>query len=161
MKYMVDPVKFAVNGAVSAFMLLLTFGAAVYAHWVIFAVCLVTFLGFLLFTLDYGSTVEVCGSEITRRLPALDKKGKTYSRSEVMETGVMGTNIFNRRSKTKTGTMYLYFSPRKLSELDRFDMGLKWPRDVIRMRFSKERYFSAQLFWDGELAKYNIGDLEL
>jgi hypothetical protein len=86
---------------------------------------------------------------------------KTYKRDDITEAGIMGTNIYYKTEDSKTGTIYLYFSPRKLDDRTRFDMGLKWPRDIIRFRYSQDRYLWAQLFWDGKLQKYHIGDLEL
>ena len=160
MKYLVDPVKCAVNAAVCVVMLLFTVGAALFHQWSLFAVFLAACLGFLWFTMDYASTVEFRGDIVTQRLPVIGA-ARTYSRDEIKEAGVLGTNIYYRRQPNKSGTVYLYFSPRRLSEIDKFDLGLKWKRDIIRLRFSKDRYMAAQLFWDGKLQEYNIGDLEL
>ena len=164
MKYMVDPIKFIVNAVAALFLLFFTVIALLEKSWILFAVFLASFSGFLFMAIGYGASIEIGKDSLTRRYPIPFFPRTKLKRNEVAEVGVMGTSPFYKGEKwrkSRTGTIYLYFSKEKLTNNDRRELCLRWKPQIIRLRYSKDRAFQVQVFWDSELKKYHIGKLEL
>lgn len=87
---------------------------------------------------------------------------KEISWSEIAEVGVVGTRVFNKLTPHKTGPMYIYFSPRKLTEEERFRLALDFPpRDMLYLLHNQEREDLVQNLWNTKLIGYNTGSLNL
>ena len=81
---------------------------------------------------------------------------------EIQEVGVVGTKVFNRLAPDKTGPMYIYFSPKKLTEQERFQLALDFPpRDMLFLLHNQQREDLVQNLWDTKLIGYNTGKLNL
>lgn len=161
MKYIVDPIMFLLSGVSAALLLGLAVLASVYGYWMLCLLLAAAGIAFFAMAMDYGSTITMTKEGFTRTWPIPWLPAKAYARSQIAEVGVIGNKVFNKKDKSKVGTVYLYFSPSAMTEQERFQMALKWPRNVFRLRFSLERYMALQMVWDNRLEKYNIGDLEL
>ena len=164
MKYMVDPIKFIVNAVAALFLLFFTIVSVLEKSWILFAVFLASFLGFLFMAIGYGARIEFSRDSLIRKYPVPFFPGTKMNKNEIAEVGVMGTSPFYKGEKwrkSRTGTIYLYFSKEKLTNNDRHELCLRWKPQIIRLRYSKDRAFQVQTFWDSELKKYHIGKLEL
>ena len=83
-----------------------------------------------------------------------------FSWTDIAEVGVAGTRVFNQNNPKRAGSLYLYFSPKALSEEERFDLMLRWPpsKSTPYMIFDKQRLTAVQLLWGKKIEKYNAGD---
>ena len=117
---------------------------------------LVPALPFLYVAYLYGAAVEVLPGEI--RVIRFGKVARSLPWPEVAEMGVAGTRVFNRNHPSKTGALYIYFSPVRLGEEERFQMALKWPpKEQIYLLYTKERMDSIRPLWFGKVEKFNTG----
>lgn len=79
---------------------------------------------------------------------------------EIQEVGVIGDRLFNQGKKKHVGTKYIYFSKEKLTEAERFELGLKWPpRHIAYLSYSEGRMYWAEFYWRKPISRYNVGDL--
>lgn len=79
--------------------------------------------------------------------------------NEVKEVGITGTKVFHGDNAQKCGTLYLYFSKKKMTQESRFKMILEWPaRDEWFLRYSEERFASVQMYWEKPIERYNVGE---
>lgn len=159
-RYYVNPYKFAaglgtflVCGVLSAVM--------VYIHELLSALIFgIIAVIFLFPAIIYGSIITV--DEKGARCTFLGILRREISWSQVKETGVIGTKVFNKSNKDKTGDMYLYFSPKELTDNERFELGMKWPpRDMIFLLYTKERTTWVQSMWSNKIHTYNTGKLHI
>lgn len=101
----------------------------------------------------YGGTVTVDDEGI--RTSRFGHTGTALKWGEVAEVGVAGSLIFCRRNQ-KTGTLYLYVSPVRMTEDERFDMMLRFPpKDKIYLIYSKKAFTAIQLRWDNTIQAWN------
>lgn len=80
--------------------------------------------------------------------------------SEIKEVSVIGVNVFNRHNPKRTGSRYLCFWPKALSEEERFRLALEWPpKEGIYMVYTPARLAALRRCWTAEIESYNGGDL--
>lgn len=104
-----------------------------------------------------ASTITVTDTAVTRSFFGLAKK--TVPWSEIKELGLIGENVFNRK-KSKTGHKYIYFSPEKMNEKQRFDMIVKWPpKKMLYVEYQEKTLEYTMTIWGKELKSYNVEDL--
>jgi hypothetical protein len=110
------------------------------------------------FTISNGAVIIVAKDEIRKTF-----WGITLSRvswAMVQEVGVVGTKIFKASDTKLQGERYIYLSPKKLDENERFQLALKWPpRNMVYFYYTKERMDQIQLIWDNVVDSYNAGDV--
>lgn len=81
---------------------------------------------------------------------------------EIQEVGVIGTKVFNKLTPDKTGPMYIYFSPKKLTEQEQFQLALDFPpKDMLFLLHDQQREDLVQILWNTKLVGYNTGKLKL
>ena len=108
----------------------------------------------------YGSTVTIDEEGVYCSFLGIARKKILWS--QVKETGVIGTTVFNKSNPDKTGDMYLYFSPKELNDAERFNLGMKWPpKDLIFLLYTKERTAWVQSMWSNKIHTYNTGKLHI
>ena len=114
---------------------------------------------YFLVALHNGAIVRVDQNGVSRRFP---KKGLSMSWESIREVGIVGLRILNSKGKRYTGTRYIYFSTKTLTEDDRFQLCLEWPpKDILFIRFSYKRIAAVQMIWEKEIVMYNTGNLQL
>lgn len=87
---------------------------------------------------------------------------KTVPWEEVREVGVVGTKVFNKHNPEKTGTLYIYFSPKAMTDEERFQLALDFPpKDMLFLQHEKDREDVVQILWNRKMVGYNIGKLRL
>ena len=80
----------------------------------------------------------------------------------IREVGVAGTKVLNSANSDRTGAKYIYFSPRVMTEDERFHMCLKWsPGDMIYVWYSADQIDCIIKCWRKEIVLYNTGKLRL
>lgn len=158
--FCVHPLKFAACLFTVAAGVILGITSLIIGEW-LGAVLLFLVAG--LFTwqgLIYGAWVSVTAEGVRRHI--LGRTLKQQRWEEIKEVGVVGTKVFNRLHPEKTGSMYIYFSPKALTEQERFQLALDFPpKDMIFLLHNQEREDLVQAFWDTRLIGYNTGSLKL
>lgn len=120
---------------------------------------LITLL-FLMISLSHGSVISIGPDGISRSV--LGKVIKTLRWDQIVEVGVAGSKVFRQVNKKKTGTLYIYFSEKAMTEDERFQMMFNWPpKNKIYLQYKKPRIESIRAFWKKPVTRYNTGDLEL
>lgn len=115
---------------------------------------------FLLVLYFEGSILEVSSDGVCFRF--LWHRRTQMSWQEIQEVGVMGERVLRKGKSKRVGTLYIYFSPRKMTDRERMDLALKpLPRKVVYTVYSKKKIEFIQLFWQAPITLYNEGDLEL
>lgn len=109
----------------------------------------------------YGAIVEVTAEHVA--VYRFGRQVRALPWGEVAEMGVIGTKVLNRNNPSKTGALYIYFSPVQLDEDSRFQMALKWPpKDQIYLLYIKERIDYIRPFFFGKVQQFNTGkDLQV
>ena len=93
---------------------------------------------FVVICVLYGSTLILDEQGLSLRFFGLPLRAMRWS--EIAEVGVVGLKVFNNNDAKRTGTRYIYFSPRPLDKDARFRLALEWPpRDMLYLCYSKER----------------------
>jgi len=122
---------------------------------VIFAVIGIVFAALAVL---YGSVVHI-GPDEVRRTIAGRCVGR-LRREQIREVGVAGSNLFHRNNPNKTGTLYIYFSERSMTEDDRFEMMLNWPpKHGIYLTYDSQRMDFIAPLWDRPVETFNAGDI--
>lgn len=122
---------------------------------------------FLLLGLIFGAVAAICGAVVS-----VDQSGvnqtilgfgtKKLLWADIAKVGVIGTKAFNQHHPEKTGSLYIYFSQKPLSEEEHFEMMLKWPPlDKIYLIYDDKRIQLIQMLWNSEIQTYNVGNLSL
>ena len=113
---------------------------------------------FAALTVMNGASVSVDSTGIRRSFFGISMGEKKWS--EIAEVGVIGTKVFNNNDPKHTGTRYIYFSEKALTEQERFRMALEWPpRKVIYFQFNQKRLNEVQMFWSDTIRTYNAGHI--
>lgn len=159
-KYCVNVEKFTV-AAVTAIVFILT---AVYnvvkRDMLAVVICLALAMLFMAVAAIEGSTVKVSSSGVG--LYCFGRQRRKYTWEQIQEVGVAGVKIFNGGNTRKTGTKYIYFSSKPMTDKERFEMCLKWPPgNIIFMKYNYEKICKVQTFWSNEIKLYNAGDVEI
>ncbi len=104
-----------------------------------------------------AATITVTDASVSRSFLGLGKKAVPWS--DIQELGLIGENVFSRK-KAKTGHKYIYFSPKKLTEKERFDMIVKWPpKKMLYVEYQEKTLEYTMTIWGKELKSYNAEDL--
>ncbi|MCQ2557840.1 MAG: hypothetical protein MJ135_01860 [Oscillospiraceae bacterium] len=121
------------------------------------AVLAIGFLWFFVQVLFSGAKVKVDEKGVTKSL--LGKELMHQSWSEIGEVGAVGLKVFQKDVReVRPGTIYMYFSPEKLNNQKRFELALKFPpKNMIYMRYDKERDKVVQSIWPDRIIGYNTG----
>lgn len=120
---------------------------------------------FLLITVIFGWLWITYGSVIIVQKDGIRKTflGITVSRvswTVIREVGVIGIKIFKGKDTGHHGERYIYLSPKRLDESERFQMAVKWPpRNMIYFYYTKERLDQVQTIWSNVVDTYNAGDV--
>lgn len=125
---------------------------------VIAVCCFLLGLLYAVISICNGALVHIDETSILRR--TLGIRGKALMWDEVKEVGVVGTKVLRSGHGKYTGTKYIYFSRREMTDEERFNMCLEWPpRDAIFMQYSLKRIRFIQRIWTGKIELYNTGEL--
>lgn len=111
---------------------------------------------FLVIGLNYSCVITIDASGVRKSL--FGKTLRFLSWEQIQEAGVVGTKVFGS-DEERTGTRFLYFSPVKLTDEERFDMVLKWPpKEQIYLEYGKERLDLVRMLYYGTIESYRAGD---
>ncbi len=152
--FITDPVKAALSGVTAAFCIAVVIVAVTMEEFIgagIFAAVAMVF-GYIFFK--------------TCRLMRIDKEGievsffgigrRSLKWKEVGELGCCGMKVFKDPKSKRSGALYIYFSEKPMSDSERFDMVLKWPRpNIPYLSYSRKRLDFIQYKWDDEIVFYN------
>lgn len=124
-------------------------------HKVFLALIFVTLsLLYVCIALRNGTVVQISKDGVT--LQILGRCIRRLPWENVEEVGVLGTRIFASQKSKKHGLLYMYYSERKLTQEERFELCLKWPpKKIIYHCFSKDIKVCMEKFWQKEIASYN------
>ena len=121
-------------------------------------VCCLTCICFLI--LSAAITISIGPSGIRRSIAGHFTKALSWN--EIAEVDVIGTNPFHSSGSKRTGTLYIYFSPRKLTEQERFDIVLHWPPlSGFFLVYDKKRMDFIVPLWGKPVETYNAGDISV
>lgn len=159
-KFRIDNFKAGVSIATLLFCSLISVSQIIIHRFGSAAVFFLVGLIFIKPILTYGATISVDQSGI--RCHFLSKTLKNFTWDEVAEVGVAGTRIFAKKASKNPGTIYLYISKSTMTDEDRFDMMLNWPKkDIIFLTYSKQRLDAIQMRFSNKIQTYNAGDIRL
>ena len=128
-----------------------------YGTVLIFAATGILFGGLAVF---FGITISIGPSGIRRSIAGHFTKALSWN--EIAEVDVIGTNPFHSSGSKRTGTLYIYFSPRKLTEQERFDIVLHWPPlSGFFLVYDKKRMDFIVPLWGKPVETYNAGDISV
>lgn len=132
--------------------------AGVSGSWIAAAVFAAVAAVFVYVSVLYGSTLTLDEAGLRRSFFGL--RLHTVPWSAIAEVGVVGLKVFNNNDPKRTGTLYLYFSPRALDKDSRFKLALEWPpRDMLYLCYTKDRAAAVRALWSGPIKTFNAGDL--
>ncbi len=158
MSFIVHPLKMAASIATAAVTLALSifaFSAGRILAGVLNLAIALIFLGILPV---FAARVTVDGKGVSRRF--LGRASKAMTWDQVAEAGVAGTKVLKKQDSDRTGELYIYFSPVKMSDQERFEMMLKWPpRDKLFMYYTEKRIRAVETTCPVKLEYYNTGKL--
>lgn len=157
-KFMINPFKCFAAVTSSLLFLSLAFSMISTRRWFSICVFLLLSLIFGYISLTAGCILHLDDSGLYKTLFGL--KLQYFAWTDIAEVGIAGTKVFHQKNSNHTGSIYLYFSPKSLSEDERFDLMLRWPpsKNTPYMIFNKKRFTAVQLLWGKEIQKFNIGD---
>ncbi len=157
-KFMINPFKCLAAIASSLLFAALAIAMVSTSRWL--SVCVFGLLALLFgyIGLTAGCILHLDDSGLSKTLFGI--KLQHFSWTDIAEVGVAGTRVFNQNNPKRAGSLYLYFSPKALSEEERFDLMLRWPpsKSTPYMIFDKQRLTAVQLLWGKKIEKYNAGD---
>lgn len=160
MFFLVDTGRLVLAAVTSVFFLFLTIAFGSGSFWLPAAICLVLFAIYAVLAFRNGQIVRITPEFVQLRF--FGKPRQSFSWTEVQEVGIAGTKVLNAANPDRTGAKYIYFSPRAMTEDERFHMCLKWPpRDIIYVRYSADRIDRIMKCWRKEIVLYNTGKLQL
>lgn len=104
-----------------------------------------------------AATITITDDSVSRSFLGLVRK--TVPWSDIKELGLIGENVFSHK-KNKTGHKYIYFSPKKMTEKERFDMIVKWPpKKMLYVEYQEKTLEYTMARWGKELKSYNVENL--
>lgn len=160
MSFLVDIGHLVLAAVTSAFFLLLTITFGRGSFWIPAAICFVLFAIYAIMALRNGRIVHITSEFVQLRF--LGVKRSSFHWTEIQEVGVAGTKVLNSGDPDRTGAKYIYFSPRAMTEDERFHMCLKWPPGgIIYVRYSADRINRIMQCCKKEIVLYNTGKLQL
>lgn len=141
----------------AAALLAMAFGGMAASKWLAGSLFMILGIVFLVVAALNGSVIRISPEVVERVI--LGKTVSSLKIKNIQEVGVVGTKVFG--DPKKPGTRYIYFSPRKMDDKERFAMCLSWPpKKELFMTWSRERYLAVQSIWSSEIVEYGAGDLE-
>lgn len=131
------------------------FGAS--GAWIPCVISMLLSILFLAILFTYGARVHMNETGIRCRQFPFQKK--EFQWQDLQEVGILGTHVFGSERAKHRGEKFIYFSPSKYTEDDRFRMCLKWPpKDIIYMQYKQPRIQAVKKHWSEEVLLYNIGE---
>ena len=158
-KYIVCPVNCIVSGFTAVILSCMAFDCVADKIYIAIAILSALSCVFAVICINNGAVIGIHSDRVEKKM--LIGKPLVFLKSEIQEIGVVGLRIY-RKNKHNHGTRYIYFSKKKLTEQERFDLCLSWPpKNMIYMEWTNKRMAKVQNFWSDELAEYNAGDIGL
>ncbi|MCC8076763.1 MAG: hypothetical protein LIO60_00175 [Oscillospiraceae bacterium] len=157
MNYVVDVIKLTVSIICTAVCFGLAYVVSFLNVWLISILFLALGVVYIGVAIHCGRIVHMDGEGV--KCSILFKR-RAMAWTDVSEVGVLGTKALHSGEARHTGARYIYFSPSKLDDDQRFQLCLHWPpKDLIYFRFSYKRIAGVQRFWAKDIAMYNVGEL--
>ena len=159
-RIMADPLKAAAAIATCIVLSFLTWKSFQLGYPVMGVIFLLIAAVFLYILFLYGSVLHISAYGVRREFLFIPVQ--TLSWDQIREIGVVGTKVFNgTRKNKKTGRRYIYISPEKLTEDERFKMTLEWPprNGTLYCIYSRAHADAIQFFWRKPIAAFNAGDI--
>ncbi len=153
-RFIVHTAKCAIATIVFIFMIILSFCMLTIQEYIGAVVFFAIGLLFVPVIYVYGATVTI--DDVGIRTSRFGRIYIEFKWSDVSEVGIAGTNLFSRRKKKRTGSLYFYISDLSMTDDERFDMMLRFPpSDKIYLVYSGEAFTAIQLQWNGIIQTYN------
>lgn len=119
----------------------------------------VLLIPFVYLSVFYGASVEIDEEGIIRYV--LGRPGRTVLWNDLREVGIVGLRLFYKGKKNRTGTKYLYFSEKEMTEEERFKLTLEWPpARMLFVIYSPECYQRIHQLWGKKIEQYNVSNME-
>lgn len=107
----------------------------------------------------YGAVMEINEEGVIRY--TLGRPNRTVLWKDLREVGIVGLRLFYKGKKNRTGTKYLYFSTKEMTEEERFKLTLEWPpAKMLFVIYSPECYQLINQLWGRTIEKYNVSNME-
>lgn len=159
-RFLINPLLFAAGIATALFSFLMCVVLLLLGRWGSAAIFGILFCLFVYVAAENG--ILICISEQGIFEKGIRRGKRKLPWREIHEIGICGTKVFGKYEKVKNfGTLYIYFSEKKMDDNERFGMILRWPpSNKNYMLYSKKRLMAVQRFWGGEIGLYNVEDIE-
>lgn len=129
-----------------------------FAHYITACLFLLVAVVFSVIGVMYGSVVSLEETGVRRGFWGIQISDTPWY--EIAEVGVVGVKVFNNNNPKHTGSRYIYFSKKALSDEERFKLALEWPpKDMPYLLYTRTRIDTAMLYHNKEIATYNAGDI--
>jgi TM2 domain-containing membrane protein YozV len=157
---MVHPAKFSISLGTFLLLLILGISQTAIGHTAAGLVLIILCIPFFLIQMLYGSVVRFSDEKIIQSYLGITIRQVNWS--DILEVGVIGTRIFNKKHPEKTGSVYIYFSRETLTDEQRFKMSLEWPPlQKIFICYTEKHFEQIQMIWSKNVPSFNIGRLSL
>lgn len=125
--------------------------------WIVGGIFVALLAVYLVIAIKNCYVIHIGEDRVYRIFPG---RGISLNWSDIQDVGVVGIKVLGRAGRKYTGGKYIYFSDRKLSEDELFNICLKWPPDnMLFLHFSHKRIAYIQTRWENEITMYNTGNL--
>lgn len=159
MTILINTEKMLLAVFISGFFLLLTVLFGIGKFGLPAVICAAFFGLYAVLAVLNGKTVHVSSEGIETKLFGIPLRSMNWS--QVKEMGIVGLRVLHRDSAKRTGEKYLYFSPRAMTDDERFDLCLKWPpKDIIYFRYRAKYMEHVMQCCDRDLVFYNTGNFQ-
>lgn len=157
-KFIVNPILCAFCAVISIFSATMIYIMIIIERFGSAAIFGVMAVVFLCTAVYFGNVISVDHNGIRKYVLGIPLKHILWS--EIEEIGICGTKVFNKGNPKKVGTIYIYFSTRKLDENAHFKMILEWPpKDMYFVLYNQARLTAIQTLWSSRIETYNVGGL--
>lgn len=160
MKVFVDKIKFIIALLTAIVFLLLSVLFLLLHIWFLAIISLVLLVVYLVLAALNGRIVHFNDDFIQVKL--LGVKQREVLWSDIREVGIAGVKVLKSKNSGWSGAKYVYFSPVKMNDQDRFNMCLEWPpKDIIYFRFNYKNIKKVIRIWGGDIIQYNTESLDI
>lgn len=129
-----------------------------FAHYITACLFLLVAAAFSVIGVMYGSVVSIDETGVRRSFWGVQISDTPWY--EIAEVGIVGVKVFNNNNPKRTGSRYIYFSKKALTDDERFKLALEWPpKDMPYLLYTRTRIDTAMLYHNKEIATYNAGDI--
>ena len=156
--YLIDPPRAIIFGVTAAFFIVLSVSVLsagyIYAGAVIGVLAIIYTAVFI----KHMALLTIYEDRLVHSYFGL--MPKTLERGAIAEVWLCGSRVLNRKPGGRSGTLYICFSEKSLSDGERLKLTFEGLSGIcFYLRYSKARMAAVRDFWKSSITLWNIGDM--